>query len=154
MLPLGVTEQVPDTEDDAFEPCGVYVAVPLDALLTVTVPLVTLTEPVVVPLTDTLFCLPVNVVVYVAGTAVDTATLSLNASAFNEPVEPNSCHFVPFQMNSILLYEVISPVSAAWLVPSITIVLVVLPSEISVVVTPTHLVPCEIMLSTRLSRKS
>ena len=54
------------------------VAVPLDALLTVTALLVTLTEPVVVPLTLTLFAAGVMVVVKVLGTATVPLPLALS----------------------------------------------------------------------------
>lgn len=142
MEPLGVTEHEPDTLEDAFVPCGVYVAVPLDAFDTVTFDFVRLTEPVVVPLTLTSFAAGVTVVVYVLGTATVPLplALSLNASTPRPDRSPNACHSVPLKMNSALPYVTMSPDTAVALDPLIVMGFVVDPSVIAVVVAPRNFV--------------
>ena len=95
MVPDGVTEHEPDTLEDALLPAGVYVAVPLDAGLTVTVLLEALPPPVALDATYFEVVLGVTVVVYVFGTATVPLAESLYARSPRVDRSPNSAHIPP-----------------------------------------------------------
>jgi len=77
---------------------------------------------------------------------------SLKANDFNDPVEPSSDHFVPFQTYSfgaaplapVVPYITTSPYAGVTSTLSILIGLVVAPSERAVVVTPIKCIACVI----------
>ena len=93
---------MPLTDDDAFDPSGVYVAAPLSALLIVTVSLLALPPAVELAATYFVTVEGVTVVVYVFGTSTVPLAVSLYANAPKTDRSPNPGRS-PFTQNTSAL---------------------------------------------------